>query len=361
MAGSNRAEDLLLSPEQSLNKPDKITAAEVQEDLELLTRALRKGYAGPDFTRDLRKITPQASTPLEFCTRLAKIFAGVRDAHLRASLDFRACGSAAAKGEVGDNVAPADTWVFKIVRGTGVLALPTFWPRADEHWNGFLDQVKKLRAENRPFILDLRGNTGGDDSFGFELARVLFGAEGNVNLPTPQLSRTFFQTPEAFALQANALVLSALHLKASGQPISDNSEQRRQEILSWMNRAKKHQFPEHYTERVTAPSLDQDKIFQPAVYILIDRNCASSCENTLQVLERLHERILVGENTAGAVEYGEVGKLLLKNSKVGISLSTMRVRFRDGRKIEKTGYAPAIQVKAGDDALTAALQQIGKP
>jgi C-terminal processing protease CtpA/Prc len=220
-----------------------------------------------------------------------------------------------------------------------------------------LDAVRTLRAKGRPFVIDLRGNGGGDDSMGFELARILLGLPDHVNLPTPVASRLFRQTPESFAIQSNGWAYSILKARANGQEVPAYMSQRRDEILSWMERAKNHEFPREYVERLPEPELDESKIFQPEVYILADRGCASACETTMQVLEKLPRRILVGENTFGAVEYGDVGRVILPHSRVSVTLSTMSVQFRDGRRVEKTGYAPDIRVQEGGDALATALSR----
>lgn len=360
-AATHAADDLLLSPTQDLTKPQSLSATQLEEDIELLKFAVDKGYAGPSMGRQLSKIPIEDSSAIAFCNQLQEIFDHVRDAHLRAWLDFQACGQAATAGRVGRNIAAGvDGWVAKSINGTEVLAIPSFWPVYDSRWDGFLEKVRDLVAAGKPFILDLRGNTGGDDSYGFELARALLGMDANVNLPTPVESRTFVQTPEAFALQVNNWTWSALKLKMNGEVVPTYIEDRRRETLNWMERAKSHQFPDRLLEKIPQGVLNKQKVFAASVLILVDRNCASSCETTVQVLENLPGRILVGEHTRGAVEYGEVGRVILPHSKVGVTLSTMSAHFKDGRRVEKRGYAPTIKVRAGGDALPTALEAISK-
>ena len=66
----------------------------------------------------------------------------------------------------------------------------------------------------------------------------------------------------------------------------------------------------------------------------------------------------LAEGELGAVEFGDVGRVVLPNSKVSVSVSTMSVNFRDGRRVEKSGYAPDVRVSEGGDALAAALEEI---
>ena len=353
------ADDLILGLKDSVQGRAKVLSSELAEDLAFLKTALSKAYAGPNILPLVDEIAPAETSSQVFCDRLAAVFEQVQDSHLRANLEFRTCGSRPRRGQVGANLAPPDRWLLKkmVHRGVSidVLAIPSFWPKFDAKWNGFLDAVKALRLSARPFVIDLRGNSGGDDSMGFELARILLGMPAHVNLPSPIQSRRFLQTPEAFAVQSNHWAWSILRLQSLGESIPEYMKQRRSEILGWMERAKDGQFPVEYIERLPEQSIDQRSIFSLKVYVLIDRACASACETTMQVLERLPKRILVGENTMGAVEFGEFGRIVLPHSRVAVSLSTMNVTFRDGRRIERRGYAPDLQVQPGGDALAEAI------
>jgi hypothetical protein len=356
------ADDMVLDLNASVQGRPRVPSPELAEDLAFLKAALTKAYAGPNILRQVDEISLSEASSQIFCERLASVFDQVRDSHLRSNLEFRTCGSRPRRGQVGANVAPADRWLLKKVVHNGVsvevLAIPSFWPKYDAKWNGFLETVRALRLKGRSFVIDLRGNGGGDDSMGFELARILLGMPEHVNLPTPMASRRFLQTPEAFAVQSNYWAWSILRLQSSGEAAPTYMHQRRAEILSWMERAKDGQFPVEYIEHLPEQAIDQKLIFNSPVYILIDRACASACETTMQVMERLPSRILVGENTMGAVEYGEFGRIVLPHSRVSVSLSTMNVTFRDGRRLERAGYAPDLFVGAGDDALVKALGAI---
>jgi hypothetical protein len=57
------AEDLIFDSDQAMVKPTQLTRAEVQEDLELLDLALRKGYEGPNFRDRLNRLSHEKVPP----------------------------------------------------------------------------------------------------------------------------------------------------------------------------------------------------------------------------------------------------------------------------------------------------------
>ena len=340
---------------QDLRGQELLTPAQIIEDLNSLRTAATRAYAGPDFLSSLDDISTEAQSSAQFCDQLAKVFSNVSDAHLRASLYFKNCGDSGLRGQVGRNVG-GDSWRVQTMqigqKEIAVLAIPRFFPKADSRWQGFLQAVEKIKAQGQPFILDLRGNVGGDDHYGFEMARVLLNMPADQNLPGPVALRKIRQTPEAFAVQVNAWTVGILRLQARGQSVPAFMLEKRAEVLEWMTRAQYHQFPDIFSEILPEQKINLSGAIQAPVYILVDRECASACETTLQVLENLPNRILVGENTAGAVHFGDVGRAFLPNSRVLVSLATSSVEFHDRRQIEKQGYAPSVPVEAGKDALT---------
>lgn len=356
------ADELLFAPDANLTAPAALTSVQVRADLDLLKSTAARAYAGPNLNRYINLVSTRATSPRELCASLVNALAPVRDAHLNARVNFESCGSAALAGQVGRNVGGSNVWSISTFSRHGktaaVLAIPTFPSQFDPGWAGFVDAVRALSAADQSFIVDLRGNRGGDDSMGFEMARVLLGVPQHMNLPTPVRQRTFRQTAEAFALQANAWALQMINLSRQGKPVPVFMHQRRDEILSWMERAKNRQFPEEYVEKLKPQLLDESKMFRGRVIFLVDRDCASACETTLQVFENLPGRILVGENTRGAVTFGEMGRVLLPNSKILVSLATMNAEFRDGRNVETVGYAPDRRVNKGGDALDAAFNEL---
>ncbi len=118
-----------------------------------------------------------------------------------------------------------------------------------------------------------------------------------------------------------------------------------------MGRANRGEWPAEFSELAPQPQIDKEKVFQGKVMLLIDRACGFGLRDYAPSLEALPRRVLEGENTRGAITYGEVGRVVLPHSRVWVTLSTMRVKFRDKRDLEKKGFTPNIRVDEGRDAL----------
>lgn len=368
-AQTSPADDLILSLQADLRPALLVTREEMLKDLDRLETAAGAAYAGPDLANVLHEVraqVPWLSTPQLFCLQLQQAFERVRDSHLRAELINQGCSREGrdVAGKVGANLrAQANTWGARKVEGSAltVLAIPEFLPGADSSWSGFLKEVQDLKAAKHAFVLDLRGNLGGDDRMAQAMARVLYGLTDAEPVPTPLESRLSKQTAEAFALRANAWAVEILQSRFDGQTQDKALQLRlneRRKTLGWMAKAKTGNYPPISIYEYSQPELSGKEVFQAPVYVLIDRGCASTCELMLQYLEALPQRILVGEHTMGVVVYGEVGQLVLPASKTIVTLATTSARYRDDRAIEKQGYVPAIQVAPGDDALDSVLALI---
>ncbi len=92
--------------------------------------------------------------------------------------------------------------------------------------------------------------------------------------------------------------------------------------------------------------------YKKLVYILIDGKCDSSCETTVDGFERHPYVKLVGENTAGCLHFGNIGYVILPESKAQVQIPTQYNEYYDNRFIERKGIEPDIRVPNGKDAFT---------
>jgi Peptidase family S41 len=83
------------------------------------------------------------------------------------------------------------------------------------------------------------------------------------------------------------------------------------------------------------------------VAIIVNKNCASSCETLLFWAKESDKTILVGENSGGYVGYGEVGSV--QTPCYQFILKCTMTRYREQRQFEVTGIVPDYRLDNNSD------------
>ncbi len=366
-------EDLIYKRETSSGMPRSITGQQAGEDVGILLYGLEKGYGGrrfvpaEDFTAVKKEllVLSNASARLDvgsFCDAIGDMLWRLPDAHLSVSLRENKCGNsrrlARRVSSVGVNVGKGNfkPWSLSTRRlgdkSVVVLAITKFPFKDDPGWDGYGDALKAVMASSAA-IIDLRGNGGGDDSRGYELAQALLGRQ-----PSGGAERTYRrQTPEAFALMMNfvAWIIEERERGRPGRHLSAILEKYKKQYQA----AIEGRLPE---ERIDVNRGTGDlgkRAYRNTIYILADAACASSCESSLEVLRSHPNAKVVGENTGGFIHFGDVGLLRLPHSGIFVRIPTTYHQYPGGKIYDKIGWEPDLRVPAGRDALDWALDEIG--
>jgi hypothetical protein len=208
---------------------------------------------------------------------------------------------------------------------TAVLRLPTL----DVEYKPAIDTLvtaNLARLRVAPYlIVDLRGNGGGCtcsyDAIGPLLYTDPIRWEGTDVLASPANTdwyRTWF-TAHAFEL-------------------SESDKATRRAVLSRMDT-----HPNQFVELYPATVLRRDTVYglPRKVAVLVDRGCASSCEDfVLEARQSRKVAVLGVENTSGTHDYGEVRSLWLPGWR-RLRVPTARSR---GERIDFIGIAPAVRI-----------------
>lgn len=366
---------MLLEPTASLEPPQRLSTAGLQEDIDWLLHALRHAWGGYEaIDRDIvealehnlsalhRAPKPPASS-LELCAELGRLLASVPDAHFDVMLDGagRCTEAPQHKSRVGRNVAAgrAEPWSWSVHREggheVGVLGLTRFLPPNAPAWSGMLDAIDpNLDAT----IIDLRGNTGGNDTMAYWVAQAV----GGRVVRREGVSITRSQHPVALTLMANSMELAIRRAERQGQERPTHLVEIREDFLSQRDAAAAGEIPQVLEFDPSPPEpLDAPHETRAPVVVLTDRRCGSSCENAVYLLRQLPDVTVIGQNTSGAIHTGQAGRLVLPNSKIIVVIATQFVRFADGRFLEKVGFEPDMRLESGQDALAVALEHLGRP
>ena len=86
--------------------------------------------------------------------------------------------------------------------------------------------------------------------------------------------------------------------------------------------------------------------FDGPIFVLVDRHSGSSGERAAIDLQRVLGAVLVGEPTAGAVQYTEMRRFILPKTGVQCLVPTKRQEF--GREVEGAGWPVDIELSAAD-------------
>ncbi len=107
---------------------------------------------------------------------------------------------------------------------------------------------------------------------------------------------------------------------------------------------------------LTAPK-PQNPVFAGKLYMLTNKNTASTCEPVAYVLKNKQGAILVGQTTAGAMLSASYFTI---EGKYKLVLPVADFYAYDGKRLEKVGVEPNIVVPAEEDALAKVMAVIGE-
>ena len=92
----------------------------------------------------------------------------------------------------------------------------------------------------------------------------------------------------------------------------------------------------------------------------MDNRTGSSGETTIDLFENYPFTTKVGQNTFGAVHFGNMGFCFLPNSKLCFSAGIQFRKYKDNRYIEGKGISPDIYVHNENDAYKIAIKNLRK-
>ncbi len=351
--------------------PKTLTAEEVEEDAALLVFILREAYAGrfvisksimKKASKEISSIKGAMPTK-EFCDKVGRALGQIPDYHLHIRYNGKVCSRARKrpKSSVGENVAKTrkSTWFVEKRNYKNkdylLVAISRFPSHKSSKWNGFMDAVRKNHNPRVPVILDLRSNGGGDDTFGYRLSAFFHKSEGDFDFPNPYEKQITSQTPATQVLKVNVAKYWLRGNISEKEPLEaylKDQEEALEVILKGGIPEQKISFN---------PEIPNDWVFkghENPIYILIDENCYSSCESTVDTFEYNPYVKKVGRSTGGMVHFGNVSPAFLKHSKLYVQTPTHANIYRDGRFIEKQGIKPDVLVPKGRDALEYLLENV---
>ncbi len=202
--------------------------------------------------------------------------------------------------------------LYPLASGMHWVGMPDFnGAKSGPAYEKLYPELEKLRKE-KWIVFDLRGNGGGDSSWGSRALKALYGKEYS-----EQLSDVPAYAKYLIASQATI----DLYKHYASAPEFAASREESERTLLKLEAARKNgdklvqvvgMTPE---ENAALAAKVRRRPGGPRIAAVIDRNCFSSCMNFLQQLRGMEDTIVLGEATWGYSPTGEINRFDLPSGK----------------------------------------------
>lgn len=227
---------------------------------------------------------------------------------------------------------PKSTGIFRLTSldsSTALLVIPTMSETVRTQLDSLIRANKTLLDRTPNLIIDCRGNGGGSDI--------------TYRMVTPLLytNRTYGYRNQTWATKDNADKYAQLS-KNKDYPRGTRvyGERMHKKIL-------RHQGKFIGRKGKVKNRKMTPKAFPKHVAVLIDSRCASSCESFVEEARQSKKVTLIGVNTAGVSDYGNLHRIDLPCQKFSMAYPTTRSSAVDaGKGIDNVGFPPDIRLDA---------------
>lgn len=228
-----------------------------------------------------------------------------------------------------------DIFSEEILAGIPVVRVRTFGDYYEVELNEFVKTAKRLKAEP-VIIVDLRGNGGGNERWPIRWIQELTGQRAEAVLVTSEL-----ESKTSMVGRANAFKLWI-------QMGSDSSFNLTHE-KSYTHTAEMFENGERQV-RWTTPRFPEVPLIDNNTTVIVITNdlVASAGEGFVMRLSQAENVVVVGENTMGALTFGNISIHQLPNSKMQVRMPININIFIDKEFREEIGLTPDLWVPAQD-------------
>ena len=365
--------DIFINSETLSVYPKTISSKEVKQDVDYLMFLLSEGYSGKDYAPEgtysnsikaLRDITGDLEVE-KFNELVDDALSLIPDNHLYAFYRGRSGPKRSAldrKGNVGENRIKNRKKVWEInlekvgKKNILYISLTRFPNPNDQLLNGFMKSVTSQLKTSDSIVLDMRGNTGGDDRVGMDLTTLLFGHP----YEHPIKQQISFQTPVALALQINENKVDEFYYIREKLKVPEYLIETLSQLEKSYQLAIDGKLAPRFIKTGKGGGDRSDPVtgYKKPIYILMDASCGSSCEYVIVGFQWHNYVKKVGENTIGTFHFSNTGFAVLPNSRIRVDIPSQFSEFYDKRFIERIGLTPDVKVPAGEDAYEAVKKLI---
>jgi len=245
---------------------------------------------------------------------------------------------APAKPSVAGQAAPSKEPALQILSdSTVLLTLPSFQDRYRAAVTTLLDTHRAVLAARPNWILDVRRNSGGSDSTYMPLLQWISSDE------MVSLGAEWLSTPANIEGQEKVCAL----LSPGDQACVDFAA----EAVSQMRTVKPGEYvPQESGDFISYTRVSTPEPRRPArVAVLVDRDCASSCEEFLLAARQSFHVKLIGRNSEGALDYSNLRLHALPSGVRQLQYATSRSARLPQLQVDLGGIMPDIYLPPPKD------------
>lgn len=229
--------------------------------------------------------------------------------------------------------------VKKINHTTLYFRIPSFNHELKPKVDSIIKTNHELIAETPNLIIDVRNNGGGSDITYSDIIPYLY------TNPIKLINNSILSTPDNIA-KFESILTDPSYPESSKQYIRDLVE-----------RLKKS--PGKFVRKDDETITQRNKLtFPNNVIVLINSNCASSCEEFVLAVKQSKKVTLMGENTMGVLDYANVHTLHLPCTGWGLQYATSRTNRLPDYPIDNIGIEPAIRIPGNTNWVEFALEYL---
>jgi hypothetical protein len=228
-----------------------------------------------------------------------------------------------------------------------LVSMPSFYPQGQAELTRLQDLVGAVKANAhalhaaRHVVLDMRGNTGGDSAWGFEVAEALWGdaAVSAVEASMPSTIDWRVSARNASSLRGEAAMIRRQGQADAGAYFA--------KLADRMDAAlRRHDVFMREPGDPVAPVPHLTSPFAHPVYLLTTPHCASACLDFADLMNGLAGVARIGLETSSDTDYLEVAQAKLPSGKATLRYA-MKV-YRQRKRGANESYRPDIAWPGGD-------------
>jgi len=240
----------------------------------------------------------------------------------------------------------SELYMEKEIGGIPVVRIRTFSDQHIEYINEFLACAAKYR-DSPCLIVDIRGNGGGNTAYARQWITRYTGE-------TPVLPQIYTELVSETSMMGRSNYFAhmlSMYPELEAQGYGHKSE----EFKGYAEEIENGQVSIHWSNYcVPNPRTIANN---RTLIVLIDKNVGSAAEGFLSYLLLVENVVFVGENSGGALTYGQMTRHMLPNSKILVDLPISLNVFVDLEYREEKGFYPDLWVPS-EDALNFAVAAV---